>query len=314
MSSESEKRMGFGTRCLWILCRSVAILPHWFQYGCLSKLVYFLLRYVVRYRRGLIIQQMSNSFPERSQSEIAALCNDYYRHLAEAVIGTMTLAGMSDSKRRQVLDVTVPPHIMEIVKDRHFVYLSSHHNFWEFAQFSGLAFENHLTLCAYHPLKNKAWDDLYYFLRVSKDALPVPSAQLIRYFLQNRKEGVDGRLLLLGLIADQNTPPKGEVHWYDFLNQKTLFLEGGEQLALKFGLPVLYLSMSRVSSGMYKGEVILLYDGNEQVEKHQITERYARQLEKDILREPSRWMWSHRRWKYSPDPVTGEPVYYRKKR
>jgi KDO2-lipid IV(A) lauroyltransferase len=118
--------------------------------------------------------------------------------------------------------------------------------------------------------------------------------------------------MLLGLIADQNAPPQGDVHWYDFLHHKTLFFEGGEHLALKFGLPVLYFSMSRIRAGEYRGEVKVVYDGVESVAKHEITERYARLLEQDICREPSRWMWSHRRWKYHPDPVTGEAIYTRK--
>lgn len=304
-----EKSMSIGARALWLLCRSVAILPHWVQYGVIEPLIYFLLRYVARYRRRLILRQLTDSFPERSREEIAGLCNDYYHTLAETFVGTMTLAGMSYNKKREVLQVVVPEHIMEVVKGGDFVYLSSHHNFWEFAQFAGLAFEGHLTLCAYHPLTSKAWDELYYHLRRSKDSLPVPSSQLIRYYLQHRKDGVDGRRMLLGLIADQNSPPKGDVYWYDFLNHKTLFFEGGEQMAVKFGMPVLYLSMSRIGAGRYRGEVMMLYDGKESVEKHTITERYVRQLERDILREPSRWMWSHRRWKYYPDPVTGEAIY-----
>ena len=301
--------MSLGARTLWLLCRSVAVMPYWMQYGCVEKVVYFLLRYVARYRRKLIIHQLAGSFPEKSDVEIKAICNDYYHTLAETIVGTMTLAGMSYEQREEVLDVEVPEHIMKVVGERHFVYLSSHHNFWEFAQFSGLKFKNHLTLCAYHPLTSKSWDELYYHLRYSKDALPVPSSQLIRYFLKHREEGVDGRKLLLGLIADQNASPKGDVHWYNFLNRPTIFFEGGEQLALKFNLPVLYLSMSRVKAGRYKGEVVLLYDGDESVEKHEITERYVRRLEQDILREPSRWMWSHRRWKYMPDPETGEVKY-----
>ena len=313
MSQMSNKmKMGLGARALWLLCRSVAIMPHWYQYGFLSNLIYFVLRYLIRYRRQLIITQIADSFPEKSSAEVIGLVNEYYHTLAESFVGTMTLAGMSDKKRREVLEVHMAPEVREAVKGRHFVYLSSHHNFWEFAQFSGLYFDNHMIMCAYHPLKSRAWEELYYNLRYSKDALPIPSGQLIRFFLEHRQSGVDGRNMLLGLLADQNTPPKGEVHWYDFLNHKTLFLEGGEQLALKFGLPVLYLGMSRISAGKYRGEVMLLYDGSEKVEKHQITERYVRQLERDIMREPSRWMWSHRRWKYVPHPETGEPIYYKR--
>ncbi|MBQ6870686.1 MAG: lysophospholipid acyltransferase family protein [Alistipes sp.] len=312
MSSYNDTKMSFGARLLWILCRAVAITPHWFQYGCLGNLIYFLLRYVARYRRSLIIHQLEGSFPDKSEEEIAKICNDYYHFRAQTFIGTATLAGMKSSQRLEALELTVPEHIKKVVEGRDFVYLSSHHNFWEYAQFSGLPFEGHKMLFAYHPLSSKVWDELYYHLRYSEDGLPVPSSQLIRFYLEHRQSGVDGKRMLMGLIADQNAAPKGDVHWYNFLNRPTLFFEGGEQLALKFHLPVLYLGMSYISPGRYKGEVTLLYDGDEKVEKHEITERYVRQLERDIEREPAHWMWSHRRWKYYPDPVTGEPIYRQK--
>ena len=304
-----SRKMSFTARCLWIACRGVALMPRVVQYHCIGSVIYFIMRYILRYRRSLILKQLTDSFPERSKTEIRSICNDYYHTLAETVVGTMTLASMNRRMRREVLKVEVSDSVREAVEGKNFVYFSSHHNFWEYAQFAGLCFPGHMTVCAYHPLKSKVWDELYYHLRENADCKPVPSSELIRYFLRHKDSGIDNRRLLLGLIADQNSPPKGEVHWYNFLNHKTLFFEGGEQMALKFKMPVLYLSMSRIKAGRYRGEVKMLYDGEQSVEKHEIMERYVSELEKDIRREPSRWMWSHRRWKYKPDPDTGEVIY-----
>ena len=312
MMSSNVREKSLWVKILWVLCRSVAIMPYWMQYGCVANIVYLLMRYVVRYRRSLIIKQLTDSFPEKSLKEIKSICNDYYHTLAEVVVGTMTLAGITKEQKAQLLELELSDQVKEIVKDRHFVYLSSHLNMWEFAQFSNLEFDDHYTLFAYHPLTSPTWEELYLCLRCGEHAQPIPSGQFMHFFLRHRESGVEGRKMLLGLIADQNAAPKGEVHWYNFLNRPTLFFDGGEQLALKFKLPVLYLGMSRTKAGRYKGEVTLLYDGEEQVEKFEITERYVRKLEEDIKREPSRWMWSHRRWKYYPDPETGE-VKYRKK-
>lgn len=305
----SRPKLSLRARLLWIICRGVALMPHWLQYGVVAKVIYFLLRYVVRYRRKLIVRQLTESFPEQTVRQIATMCNEYYHTLAENFVGTMSLASMNYRHRLEVLDVQVSEDIKAMVNGRHAVVLSSHHNLWEYAQFVGLKFEGYLTICAYHPLTNKVWDELLYHLRYSRDALPVASSSLIRYFLEHRASGVDGRQMLLGLIADQNSAPKGDVHWYDFLNHKSLFFEGGEQLALKYHLPVLYLSMSRIVAGRYKCEVKVIYDGNEAVAQHEITERYVRELERDIRREPAGWMWSHRRWKYYPDPETGQVKY-----
>ncbi|MBQ1200558.1 MAG: lysophospholipid acyltransferase family protein [Alistipes sp.] len=308
----SKPNLSFGAKCLWLLCRSVAILPHWVQYKCIAGFLYFLLRYVVRYRRKLIIKQIADSFPLKSEQEVAQICNEFYNHLAEVFISTMNMAGITDEEREKLIKFNVPDSVKEVVDGRHLVVLASHYGFWEYAQFVGLAITGYSMVGAYHPLSSKAWDELFQHLRTFKDVYPIPSQRYVRYFIENHKTGVAGKPMMLGLASDQNSPPKGKVHWYNFLNRPTLFFDGGEQLATKFSLPVVYLSMRKVAQGKYDCDVILVHDGREPLEKHEITERYVRLLERDIEREPAYWMWSHRRWKYYPDPVTGEPIYRRK--
>ena len=122
MSNHKEGQMSFGARVLWILSRAVAITPRWFQYGCLGSIIYFVMRYIVRYRRKLIIAQLTTSLPEKSEQEIAAICNQYYRFLAQTIVGTVTLAGMSRKERLEVLEVTLSDEVKRIVEGRDFVY------------------------------------------------------------------------------------------------------------------------------------------------------------------------------------------------
>ena len=307
MSSDAKRDNRLSVRLLWWLCRAVAVMPRVVQYRVLGGLIYVVLRYVLHYRRWLIVRQLTEAFPDKSSEQIAQICNRYYRTLAETVIGTMRLAGMGYDERRAVMQTTPPADVAEAVHGRNFVILASHHHLWEFAQFVGLAFP-HYMLCGYHPLKNRTWDDLYFRLRSNENCLPVPSNQLLRSFIKYKDEGFEGRPLIIGLIADQNSPPQGDVHWYDFLNHKTLFFEGGEHLATKYGMPVLYCGLERIEAGCYKAHLQLIYDGVSPIEKHEITERYVRALEEDVRRAPEYWMWSHRRWKFAPDPVTGAPV------
>ena len=46
----------------------------------------------------------------------------------------------------------------------------------------------------------------------------------------------------------------------------------------------------------------LVYDGKEQVAEYEITKRYIKLLEQDIISHPEMWMWTHRRWKRKPAP------------
>jgi KDO2-lipid IV(A) lauroyltransferase len=40
-----------------------------------------------------------------------------------------------------------------------------------------------------------------------------------------------------------------------------------------------------------------LWDGKEAVGPNEITEKYARACEADVLRSPADWLWSYRRWR-----------------
>lgn len=286
---------------MWILCRSIAVLPYWFQYYVLLEVVCFILRFVVRYRRRLIIRQLSDSFPDKSHAEIKAICHKYYRSLAEMIINTITLSGMSDAERARRVTFHGTAEVQRIIEGRNAVALTSHYGFWEYYTFASLWLSRHRIVVAYHPIKDPAMDEFYQRLRRMRSVDAVASNQFMRFYM-NHKEGIDGKHLVIGLISDQNSPPRGDVHWYRFLNHDSLFFYGGEQLALKFGLPVFYLELQRIRRGYYHCEYKLIYDGKEKVEPYEITERYVRALERTIVRRPELWMWSHNRWKYKRMP------------
>lgn len=285
------------TQGMWLFSRSVAVLPYWFQYYVLQEIIRFVLRCLIRYRRRLIIRQLTDSFPEKSEREIAKICNDYYDTLAEMVVNTLTLAGMSDAERARRITFHGSADLRMAVKGRNFVVLTSHYGFWEYNSFASLWMTDHHLVVAYHSIKDVAMDDFYRRLRRTDSVEPVCSTLFMRFYMEHRN-GIDGRNLLIGLISDQNSPPRGDVHWYRFLNHDSLFFDGGEQLAMKFGLPVYYLEMNRIRRGYYHGEYKLIYDGSELVGRNEITERYVRCLERTIVRRPELWMWSHNRWKF----------------
>jgi Kdo2-lipid IVA lauroyltransferase/acyltransferase len=72
---------------------------------------------------------------------------------------------------------------------------------------------------------------------------------------------------------------------------------GTEQIARAMRLPVFYVSVRRVSRSHYEADMQQLWDGREILDPNQITERYARACEADVLRSPADWLWSYRRWK-----------------
>ena len=142
---------------------------------------------------------------------------------------------------------------------------------------------------------------LYQRLRNGDYATTVSMKESLRFYLRNRERGILGKNLVMGLIADQNPPRRPDSHWFRFLNQDTIFFDGGEKLALRCHLPVYFVKMDRLSRGRYEMSFEPIYDGEEEVAEHEITERYVRLLESEIRRRPELWIWSHRRWKHKRD-------------
>ena len=284
---------------LWCLCYLFAILPRCVRYGVFAPFVSFVMHRVVHYRYDVIISQLHESFPAKSDAELKEICHRYYDHLAEMIIGTLSLAGMNDKKRAKATEFNLTNDFHEQIEGRNAVVLTSHYGFWEIALNLYLAIPKHRLIVAYRPIKSVIVDKLMRRLRNNPEVDVVPSQQLIRHYVANRN-GINGKNLVVGLISDQNCPPTKGCCWHDFLRHDSLFFDGGEQLAMKFGLPVFYLGLERIKAGCYRHNYTQIYDGKEEICPHEITERYVRCLEQTIEAKPEHWMWSHRRWKYSP--------------
>ncbi len=155
-----------------------------------------------------------------------------------------------------------------------------------------------MVVAVYHPLRSPVMECLYQRLRNSSYATTVAMHDCVRFYLRHRATGIEGKNMVLGLIADQNPPRRPNSHWFRFLNQDTIFFDGGEKLARRFRLPVYFVRMDRLQRGRYRMSFELLYDGAEEVAENEITERYVRALEQMIRERPELWMWSHRRWKH----------------
>ena len=284
---------------LWFLCYIVAILPRCVRYGVLRPFVSFVLNRVMHYRYDVIIRQLRDSFPEKEDVEIADICSRYYDHLAEMIVDTLSLAAMNNKKREKATEFNLTENFHEMIEGRNVVILTSHYGFWEIALNLYLATPRHHLVVAYRPIKSAIVDKLMRRLRNNESVDVVPSQQLIRHYIANRN-GINGKNIVIGLISDQNCPPTKGCCWHDFLRHDSLFFDGGELLAMKFGLPVYYLELERIEAGRYRHNYTQLYDGVEDVAPHEITERYVRCLERTIEAKPEHWMWSHKRWKNRP--------------
>ncbi|GHU98390.1 acetyltransferase [Bacteroidia bacterium] len=276
-------------------------MPDWFAYSVFREMVFLTLYPVARYRLKVVRENLKNSFPEKSAEELKQIERKFYRHLAEVMVDTIMLSGMSRARARQRIEYDNVEQTDRAINNRNWIAALAHYGSWEyFCAFQMLVTKQ--VVGVYRPLHSPVFDRYYNKVRSRFGLLPVSMSDLMRYIIRNQKSE---RGFVLGLISDQTPPFSAIDHWYDFLNQKTAFFSGIEKSARKFHLPVIFVDLRRVSRAHYIAHMEVLYDGDEEVCDYQITQRYVERLEQMIRREPQYWMWSHKRWKHKPENKPG---------
>jgi KDO2-lipid IV(A) lauroyltransferase len=101
------------------------------------------------------------------------------------------------------------------------------------------------------------------------------------------------------MAADQSPGRKyiDKAYWINFLGRDTAFLHGPEKHAVTNNYVVMYIDVQRKKRGYYTIELSVLTDKPSQLSDGEITSRFAKKLESIIYKDPTNWLWSHRRWK-----------------
>ena len=282
---------------LWGFSRFMHIMPRWFRFGLFQPFI-FVVFFTLRYRRRMVLQNLQCSFPDKSDREIRRIMRKFYGFLAEIVVDTISLAGVRPADKERYIVWENGDEHRERMAGRDWIAMATHYGCWEYFLLWSWFAESE-CVGVYHPLKSKVFECYYRRLRnFSPHVKQVAMKDTVRHILRNR-ESAGG--MVIGLISDQSPRLVADTVWYDFLNRKTAFIEGSERIALKFHMPVYFCYTKRLRAGEYSIRFDEIYDGVEQVAENEITRRYVERLEMMIREQPELWLWSHNRWKHTPE-------------
>ena len=279
-----------------LFLRLVSRLPLWLLYGVSDALAWLAI-HVVRYRRRVILENLSRSFPEKPPDEIRTLTREFYYNLTDVIVESLKGLTMSESAlRKRVVfhDLDLIQHYRD--REQSLIFLTTHQCNWEWLLLAGCLYLPYPIDAVYKPLANKKMDDVMYQARARFGGKPISKDRVLREVLR-RKDQIRG----IALVADQ-TPASGTPkHWINFLHQATGFYRAIEQLPQAVRCPVVFAKMKRVKRGHY--EVSFVPVGDPPYEKGSLTvlPRYAKEAEKMIRQQPAHWLWSHKRWKHAPN-------------
>lgn len=264
-------------------------------YG-LARLLYWLMAYVVRYRRRVVVGNLRNSFPEKSEAEIEQIARGFYWHFAQVIVEILKLRTISAAELGERVVIENPEVVERLfAENKQVLTLGSHAGNWEWILSAGALGFPGQAAGVYKPLTNPFFESFMLQLRSRMGAEMVPMLGTLRNLIRNRGKGRS-----ISLLSDQAAGPEDHPYWTDFLHQDTPFYTGADKLAAQLGCAAAYVGIRRVRRGHYRITLTALHDGQTTLppEEHQLTEAFARLLERDIQASPPDYLWSHRRWKH----------------
>ena len=296
----SKSKLTFAQKTLYYtllaLMRCVAILPDFILCTIFKPLLYVLTYHVARYRVKVVRDNLEQCFPQKTPKELRSIERKFYWFFAELLLNILNLTIITPRKLARCIKVKSGCENFA-TDQRPIIVMLAHYGCWELlAGFTMPQYGFH-TICVYHELENPVADKIMRFIRERLGGIPVERREVLRYCVANRNGYPDGGRMLWGMISDQTPARDLKHHWLKFMGRPTVFARGSEYMAVKFDMPVYFLWVDKVGFGRYEYRFEMIYDGKEEVDEYEITERYAKLLERQINTQPEYWLWTHRRWK-----------------
>lgn len=257
-----------------------------------------LMHTVIRYRRRVTRDNLTHCFPELPVKEIRRTERRFYRFLADYFVETLKLASMSEKEMRRRMRFEGLDEVnADLRRGRCVSLFLGHYGNWEWVSSMPLHLWRGAHPCQiYHHLHNRTAAYIFEKLRTRFGATNIPMEDTLTVIGHDWRDGVPN---ICGYIADQSPKYASLHHFVQFFGRETAVLTGTERISRLVHAPVYYCEMTRPSRGRYVCRFIRMTDDASALPKFELTDDYWRRLEAQIRREPSLWLWSHRRWKHT---------------
>lgn len=268
--------------------------PFWFLY-LKSNAYFFFIYYIFQYRRKVVSQNLKNSFPEKTESELKTISKNYYRHLCDLFFEVVKSNRMDAKELLDRIQFKNESLIHKLSKKHsNILFCFGHQGNWEWlGSYLQLRF-NTQNYAVVKPLSNASFDRYLSRIRTRFGLKLIPFKQTPRFLYSVKK---DPAFLLIA--ADQSPAKADQKQWLSFLNQDTAFHPGLGKIATKLMAPVVFLEIKKTSRSYYEINPTLITEHPNQSKQIEILEKYVSLLEESIIKYPAHWLWSHRRWKHT---------------
>ena len=264
-----------------------------------ADLIFYLVYYIVGYRKKVVFENLRNSFPGKSEIEISRIAKGFYHHFADMLIESLKAFTMTEEAVIRRYKFTSTAVTDDLYKNgQPIICVAGHYGNWEWGGLASGIQLMHKPVGFYKPLSNTYIDNYVQRSRVKGRSELASITRTSETFKTDW-----GEPAIFYMVADQSPSSSRLAYWTTFLNQDTAVLHGPEKYARIHNYPVVFASVKKVKRGYYTVDFHMLEVDPSQTKTGEITTRFMQMLEEVIVANPEFYLWSHRRWKLKREPV-----------
>ncbi len=259
-----------------------------------SSIFSFLIFHVFRYRRSISFDNISKSFPEKSEHEIKSIQKMAYRHLTDTFFEMIKAYNLSEDELHSRMTVNNTDEIKDYLNSGKSLFLLTAHT--ATVEWAGHALRIALDTYidpVYKPVHSELLDKFIFAVRSRYDCSPIPYKQLAKDIVLRKNV-----TRCIAMLADLEPRSRDQIINVNFLNRPTRFFLSSERIAKLAGMPVFFVAIKRVKRGYYQIDLKKLCDDPTKLDSEILTRAYSECVEKLIMKRPEAWLWTHKRWKH----------------
>ena len=248
-------------------------------------------------RRSIAHANLKSAFPEKDSRAIKEILKSHYRNLGASVVELLKLPAMGKRYLNTHVRIDNFDRINDVIeKGKGVILLAAHFGNWEMASLAVSARGKKISLFV-RKQKYVRLNRLLNQYREMSGCNVITKGFSIRDMIGIlRDKGV------VAMLVDQDAGAKGV--FVDFLNRAASTAQGPISFAVKTGAAILPTFPRRLGYAKHVLEIgeplKLIQTGNKEEDLKANLKSVTNILEDYIKRFPDQWLWSHKRWKSSP--------------
>jgi len=268
----------------------------------LGKILGFLCFYLDNKRKKIALSNLSLAFPGKSHEFRKKIALESFMNFGMILFDLIKILTMKSDKLRSLFEIEGEENIVKALsRDKGALLFTAHFGNWEVAPriISNFGKLNVIARPLDNPLLEK--ELLKFRKKLGSEVIYKKEASRKVLLALKNKE-------MVAILIDQNVL-RSEGVFVDFFGKKASTTPSLAAFHLRTGAPIVPVFCLPTSNNKYKIQIgiPLIFPRSKAHDKDilQITQKCTKIIEHEIEKNPSFWLWFHRRWKTRPEEEKG---------